>query len=216
MADSFVLIYGTSKLLSHKLEHLLSRHLLSGDTGGAPFAVAHRPPSSTSSPPEQLPAKPYGHKDSGGGASLRLTAQGQGDCPALGGGNRPNPRRPARPGGEGRSGGCVWRGWRRSLEALAAEDKAARFALDLARTSASTLPTALVVGWRRRRRRHGGRIWRWCSGMTTGGGGSILWMRWLRAPVTEGVAGGGRRNSAEALETEAEAATAAEGQEVRG
>lgn len=48
------------------------------------------------------------------------------------------------------------------------------------------------------------------------GGGSILWMRWLRAPVTEGVAGGGRRNSAEALETEAEAATAAEGQEVRG
>lgn len=154
MADSFVLIYGTSKLLSHKLEHLLSRHLLSGDTGGAPFAVAHRPPSSTSSPPEQLPAKPYGHKDSGGGASLRLTAQGQGDCPALGGGNRPNPRRPARPSGEGRSGGCVWRGWRRSLEALAAEDKAARFALDLARRHPA-VPSA------------GGKCASTCCGMAT-------------------------------------------------
>lgn len=83
MADSFVLIYGTSKLLSHKLEHLLSRHLLSGDTGGAPFAVAHRPPSSTSSPPERLPAKPCGHKDSSGGASLCLTAQGQGGLPGI-------------------------------------------------------------------------------------------------------------------------------------
>ncbi|BAH92466.1 Os04g0115000 [Oryza sativa Japonica Group] len=76
--------------------------------------------------------------DSCDGASLRLTAQGQGVLPASGGGNRPDPCRPAGPGGAVagggvlRSGGDVWRGWRRSLEALAAEDEAARSVPDLA------------------------------------------------------------------------------------
>uniref|UniRef100_A0A0E0HRQ1 Uncharacterized protein n=1 Tax=Oryza nivara TaxID=4536 RepID=A0A0E0HRQ1_ORYNI len=69
-------------------------------------------------------------------AGLRSVSphKGRGDCSVSGGGNRPDPRRPTGPGGEVvgdgvvRSGDGDWRGWRRRLEALAAEDEAARSA----------------------------------------------------------------------------------------
>uniref|UniRef100_A0A0E0HG67 Uncharacterized protein n=1 Tax=Oryza nivara TaxID=4536 RepID=A0A0E0HG67_ORYNI len=53
-------------------------------------------------------------------AELRSVSlhKGRGDCPASGGGNRPDPRRLAGSGGEVAGGGVVcsssgvWRGWR--------------------------------------------------------------------------------------------------------
>lgn len=102
------------------------------------------PSSSISTLPERPRAKPRGHKDGGGGASLRLTAQGQGGLPSIG---RRKPPRSAPTGriwrGGSRRRGSVFEQWRLARVVTkfrgAAEDEATRSAPDLAGRHPATL-----------------------------------------------------------------------------